>query len=249
MTRTAALLVAAFVAAFLIFLVARAPASVVTRAATGAAPALSLEGVSGTAWHGRAQRAAWRGVPLGSVEWTLSPLGLLTLAARGHVTIAGSAMNLQAAVAHGLFDDRLTVRDARGAVPLALLSQISGARGPIDATALLDGVSITVDGDRVTDAGGRVTLAETRVVRPQQVALGAFTLDLSAADGWLQADVNDDGGPLGVSGRVRATPGRRWDIDARVRARDPAGDLARALSLLCAPTADGQFALQLAGTY
>ena len=246
MTRGAALLVAAFVAAFALFLLATAPASLVAHFAP---PALTLDGLSGSVWHGRAQRAAWRGVPLGAAEWTLSPLGLLTLAARGELTVTGAAMNLQAGVSHGLFNDRFTVRDARGTIPLALLSQISGAQGPLDATAVLDGVSLTVDGNRVTDAGGRVTLADTRVTRPQPVALGAFTLDLSAADGWLQADVNDDGGPLGVSGRVRATPDRRWDIDARVRARDADSDLARALSLLARPDADGQYALQLSGTY
>ena len=129
------------------------------------------------------------------------------------------------------------------------MSRISGARGPLEATALLEGVSLTIDGDQVVDAAGRVTLADTRVTRPQPAALGAFTLDLSAADGWLQAEVNDDGGPLGVTGRVRATPARRWDVDARVRARDAGSDLARALSLLARPDADGQYALQLSGTY
>lgn len=242
-------LVAVLVAAFILFLVVKAPASLVAGMATDAAPALTMDGISGTAWHGRAAHARWRGEPLGALEWTLTPLALFAGRARARVTLGGAGIELDTEVAHGLFDDRASVTGADGTLSLALLSRISGASGPLEAQAQLSDVDIAIDGDRVTDASGRVTLVETVVTRPQRTALGTFTLDLDAVDGWLVAAVRDDGGPLGVTGTVRAAPDRRWAVDARVRAREPQSDLGRVLALFAAPGDDGAYPLQLSGRY
>lgn len=249
MSRVAAMLVAVLVLAFLAFLLARAPATMVSQAAMDAAPALSLEGVTGTAWRGRAAHARWRGIPLGHVDWRLSAAALLGGTGRAHVEVGGADLDLDAVVSRSLFGGRLTITDADGTAPLAFLSRLSGARGPLDGTVVLDDVSLSVDGDRVVAADGRAVLRETVVTLQQRAELGAFTLELSAHDGWLQGEVSDDGGPLGIAGFVRAAPDRRWEIDARVRARDRTGNLALVLSLLGTPNDDGFHPLRLAGRY
>ena len=249
MNRAAATLVAVLVLAFLAFLLARAPATLVSRSAMDAAPALSLDGVSGTAWRGRAASAHWRGVPLGRLEWRLSARALLGGAARAWVEVDGTELALDAVVSRSLFGDRLQVADANGRTSLDFLSRLSGARGPLDGTVVLDAVSLTVESERVVAADGRAVLQETVVTFQERAALGAFTLDLSAHDGWLQGEVSDDGGPLGLAGFVRAAPDRRWEIDARVRARDRTGNLALVLSLLGTPSDDGFHPLRLSGRY
>ncbi len=249
MSRATIALVAVLVVAFLAFLIARAPATLVSRAAMDAAPALSLDGVTGTAWQGRAADARWRGIPLGQVDWRLSAVSLLGASARSDVNIAGAELTLDAIVSRSLFGDRLHIENANGIAPLAFLSRLSGTRGPLDGTVVLDDVSVAIEGDRVVAAQGRAVLQDTVVTLQQRAELGAFTLDLSAQDGWLQGEVSDDGGPLGIAGFVRATPDRRWELDARVRARDRGGNLALVLSLLGAPTDDGFHPLRLSGRY
>jgi general secretion pathway protein N len=249
LSHVAAALVAVLVVAFVTFLIARAPATLVSRAAMDAAPVLSLDGVSGTAWQGHATHASWRGIPLGAVSWQLSAVSLLGASVRTEIEVGGAELTLDAIVSRSLFGNRLHVENANGSAPLAFLSRLSGARGPLDGIVVLDDVSLTIDGDRVVAADGRAVLRETVVTLQQRAALGAFTLDLSAQDGWLQGEVSDDGGPLGIAGFVRAAPDRRWELDARVRARDRSGNLALVLSLLGAPTDDGFHPLRLSGRY
>lgn len=249
MNRAAVALTAVLVLAFLAFMLARAPATIVSQVATDAAPALSLDGVTGTAWRGRAAHARWRGIPLGRVDWQLSALSLLGGSARVQVAVDGADLTLEARVSRSLFGERLHVTGADGATSLDFLSRVSGARGPLDGTAVLEDVSLAVEGDQVVAAGGRAVLNDTVVTLQQRVELGAFTLDLSAHEGWLQGEVTDDGGPLGIAGVVRVAPDRRWAIDARVRARDRTGNLALVLSLLGTPTDDGFHPLRLSGVY
>ncbi|MEX0899963.1 MAG: type II secretion system protein N [Gammaproteobacteria bacterium] len=249
MSRGAATLIAVLVLAFFAFLIARAPATMVAQAAQDAAPALSLDGVTGTAWRGRAAHARWRGIPLGTVDWRLSAGALLGGAARAHVVVGGAELTLDAVVSQALFGDRLRVTNADGIAPLAFLSRVSGARGPLEGTVVLVDVSLTIEGERVVAAEGRAVLRDTVVTVQQRAELGAFTLDLSAHEGWLQGEVSDDGGPLGIAGFVRAAPDRRWELDARVRARDRAGNLALVLSLLGTPADDGYHPLRLSGRY
>lgn len=249
MSRAAAALIAVLVLAFLAFLIVRAPATMVSQAALDAAPALSLEGVTGTAWRGRATHAYWRGIPLGRVDWHLSAVALFGGFARADVVVGGADLSLDAVVAHSLFGDRLQITSADGTTSLAFLSRLSGARGPLDGTVVIEDVSLSIEGDRVAAADGRAVLRDTVVTLQQRAELGAFTLDLSAHDGWLQGEVSDDGGPLGIAGFVRAAPDRRWELDARVRARDRTGNLALVLSLLGTPTADGYHPMRLSGRY
>ncbi len=249
MSRATAALVAVLVLAFIAFLLARAPATMVSQAAMDAAPALTLDGVSGTAWRGRAAHVRWRGIPLGRVEWRLSAFALLGGTARAVVDVDGAELTLDAVVSRSLFGNLLQITGADGSTPLAFLSRVSGARGPLDGTVVLDDVSLAIDGNQVVAAEGRAVLRDTVVTLQQRAELGAFTLNLSAHDGWLQGEVSDDGGPLGIAGFVRAAPDRRWELDARVRARDRTGNLALVLSLLGTPTDDGFHPLKLSGRY
>lgn len=249
MNRAAIALTAVLVLAFIVFMLARAPATMVSQAATDAAPALSLDGVTGTAWRGRAAHARWRGIPLGSVDWQLSALSLLGGSARAQVAVDGADLTLEAIISRSLFGNRLQITGANGTTSLDFLSRVSGARGPLDGTAVLEDVSLAIEGDQVVAADGRAVLRDTVVMLQQRAELGAFTLDLSAHEGWLQGEVSDDGGPLGIAGFVRAAPDRRWAVDARVRARDRTGNLALVLSLLGTPTDDGFHPLQLSGRY
>jgi general secretion pathway protein N len=94
---------------YLIFLVVYLPAKHVTSRLT-LPNNTTLQGVSGSIWHGQAQRAIVKGIELQSLEWSLSFLPLITqrisadikfgnvrdselISANGHVSIKGQAFD------------------------------------------------------------------------------------------------------------------------------------------------------------
>ncbi|MGH8135088.1 MAG: type II secretion system protein N, partial [Steroidobacteraceae bacterium] len=68
------LLVAAGVAAFLVFLIAMVPATVLTR---WLPPGIAVAGLNGTIWSGRASSLGLRGRDLGAASWSCRPWPLL----------------------------------------------------------------------------------------------------------------------------------------------------------------------------
>lgn len=234
--------------AFLGFLAWSAPAALVTGAIADAVPGLRFAAHAGNAWRGSAS-LNWRGTALGRADWRVWAPTLLAGRLRASVVLDGPDAGFEGGVARGLWSDELVLRDVDGGLPLDLLAQLSGARGPLQGRVELDSVSLTVAGDRVLAADGRVRLAAASITHPVRYALGDFTLQLSADDGWLRAVVADAGGPVGVDGELQVSPARRWRLDARVRAQSADRDLALALSLLGPPDAAGYHPLRLAGTF
>lgn len=247
--RVATALGVALALAFVVFLVFRAPATLVTGRVAEAVPGLRIDGVSGSAWRGSAASATLRGERLGAIEWRLTPTALLGGAAAGDVVLAAPGVELRARFRAGLDGRTVRVDDADGLVPLAWLERITGARGPLGGTVTLVGASVEVDGGRVVDAAGTARLTDAVVTRPQRIALGDFTLALSARDGWLNGEVVDATGPVDIAGDVRAALDRRWEVDARLRIPGADRDTQFVLSLLGPADAAGYRPLRLSGTY
>src|SRR5688572_16876313 len=80
-------------AAFIIFLVCTAPASLLANAIQRAAP-VELEGVSGTLWHGAAQRVTAPDLELGPLNWRLHGWRLLLGQVSLSLEIPAGAPNL-----------------------------------------------------------------------------------------------------------------------------------------------------------
>lgn len=240
-------LVAVAVAAFVVFLSVRAPAALVANAVAGADPALTVHGVSGSAWRGRAQQVQYGAVSLGALDWTLSPAALLTGRAVVEFHLAGPNARLDGAASRSLFTARTTLREVTGVVPLSTLAAITGAQGPLDALLELDRVSLSARGERIDDADGSVQLRNTVALAPRRYPLGTYRLALSAVDGRLRAEVVESNGPLALAGHVAVDGAGAWELDARVRAEAADSELAMVLQLLGDADAEGYRALRLQG--
>lgn len=248
MTASARALVGVGIAAFVAFAVATAPASLVADRITGANPAIRLAGVSGSAWNGRAQQVQYGSVAVGTLHWRVVGRRLFTAHGAARFTLSGPEAQLAFNAQRALFGRSASVVDAVGSLPLALLAEMSGARGPLDARVELEQVAFTVDGTEVDHASGRVRLRDAVALVPRRHALGNYLLELSAVDGWLVATVVEADGALEITGLLRLRGDGRWEMDARARATQADSGLALVLQLLGEPDADGFRPVHLSGT-
>ena len=70
--------IAALLLFFIVCLLVKAPAWLLTTAVDGRVAGLQLGTVSGSLWRGRLEQAAYNGVAVSGIDWQLRPLGLLT---------------------------------------------------------------------------------------------------------------------------------------------------------------------------
>ncbi|MFN2300778.1 MAG: type II secretion system protein N, partial [Gammaproteobacteria bacterium] len=89
MTTTRRWLIALAVATFVAFLALSAPATLVSDRLSAADSALTLTGVSGTAWRGHAGQVRYGQVAVGTLDWRLAGARLLVAQGAAHLALVG----------------------------------------------------------------------------------------------------------------------------------------------------------------
>src|SRR4026208_261275 len=160
-------LVALGIGAFLLFALVTLPASVVL--SFFHPPGVTLAGVSGTIWKGRAQAVRSGNVHVGSVEWNLNVLALLTGKLGADVKVTRSDGFAQGSIA--VSGSRVTMRGLNAALPLSALppNVVQGWTGaatltltqlvldnalPVAATGTGEGTDLTGPANRPIPMGG-----------------------------------------------------------------------------------------------
>src|SRR5690349_4524359 len=110
-------LVALGIGAFLLFALVTLPASAVL--SFFHPPGVTLSGVSGTIWKGRAQAVRSGNLHIGSVEWSLDVLALLTGKLGAELKITRSDGFAQGAIT--VSGTRVTMRSLNASLPLSAL--------------------------------------------------------------------------------------------------------------------------------
>ena len=193
-------LIAAGVAAFLVFLVAMVPASQLTGRLP---PGIAMNGVGGTIWSGRAADIRVDGKALGALGWFCRPWRLVLLEWSCRVTLSPAGGEITADLSGG-FDGAIEGREIRGRVPI---TAFEGIATPAGWTGLLE---LDVDRIRVVDqrpeeAAGILFLRALKAPGARGELLGDF--ELLVGEGAVGTDtltgrLTDLGGPLRVRGAI-----------------------------------------------
>lgn len=201
-----------------------------------------MQGFEGTLWRGSATRALIR-LPagflhLGTVQWSLAPLSLLTLKPRVSLRSDWGSQNLEAdLILKGTRD--LVVQDLEARVDADLLRQfapvaLSGFFSTqLQQLELRDGLPYSASGRVVWENGAWMSPRGT-------VPLGSYALDVEQLPGeTLIGTVVTLSGPLEARGGLQLE-GRRYQLDILASGGESLDDqLKQALSLLAKPTPDG----------
>lgn len=198
------LLIAAGIAAFLVFLVAMVPATVL---AGRLPPGIELRGLGGSVWSGSATALAFQGRPLGALRWTCRPWRLLLLEWSCRVSLNAESGEASADLSGG-WDGNLTVRDVTGQLPIRTFEGLASPVG-WTGTLELDLERLRIEQRQPVEAAGRLYVRSLKAPGPGGQLLGDFELVMgegAVGTQTLTGRLRDLGGPLRVRGAIELQP-------------------------------------------
>jgi hypothetical protein len=247
-------LIAAGTAAFLVFLVAFLPASLLLRVLP---PDVSLSQVTGTVWRGRAESVAVRVKSaggfrrIGAVSWRNRPWRLLLLELDYAVELrpADGAVRLDVAAGTG---GEVFIENVSGSFPLIAVDGLfapPGWTGTVD----LEVPRLVLKSGFPRSAAGTIVVRDLASPAPRGAAIGGFELTLG--EGAVGSEViagrlRDLGsGSMRVRGTIELRPDRSYLMSGEV-APGPEASAAviRSLSFLGPPDSLGRRPFTIEGT-
>jgi general secretion pathway protein N len=234
-------LVALGIGAFLCLALITLPAGVVLSLVHP--PGVTLSGVSGTLWKGRAQAVRSGALHIGSVEWNLDVLRLLTGRVGADIKVTRSDGFAQASITSGP-GAAVTLRELNASLPMSALPS-NVAPGGWTGTLTLKFAQLTIDNAWPVAANGTAEVADLVGPANRPAALGGYKVvfpaeGAGAADA-LTGALSDTGGPLDVNGTVQLKKDRSYLVNGMIATRPGApSDMTRTLEILGAPDAQGR---------
>ena len=242
-------LVALGVGAFLIFAVVTLPASVVLSRLGSSG--VYAGGVSGTIWSGRAQVLQVRGVNVGSVEWKLHPLPLLTAHANADVKVTRIDGFAQTQLSVGP-TGTMNFKSLTASLPLSALPPNAlpgGWAGTLNGRFQ----QLTLEQGWPTKVNGTLEVLDLYGPAGKPSKAGSYRIAFDPAASTAEAlkgAISDAGdGPLQLNGTVQLKPDRSYVVETLVAARpDAPRNLVQALEFLGPPDAQGRRQFNTEGT-
>src|SRR5688572_8179474 len=183
-------------------------------------PGVTLGGVSGTLWNGRAQAVRSGTLHIGSVEWKLDILRLFTgkLAADVRVTRSDGFAQGSIAAAPG---GQITLRAFNASLPVGALPP-NVVRGGWTGTLNLKLAELALDNAWPVALNGTVEVTDLVGPANRPAALGSYKVifpEGAAKGDTLTGTLTDTGGPLAVNGTVQLNKGRSYLVSGMIATR------------------------------
>ena len=241
-------LVALGIAAFVLFALATLPARVVVKPL--ASRGIIVNGVTGTLWKGTAQVVQTGAINLGSVEWDMSALPLLTGRVVADVKLTradGFAQANVTAAASG----RIALSELVASLPLSALPRSVAPPGWLGKLNVKL-ASLVISNGWPASAAGTVEVLDLIGPPRQPAAMGSYKLTFpeQAPPDVLAGALTDISGPLQIAGTLELKAAdRSYVINGLVATRpDASPQLSNSLQFLGPPDAQGRRQVSLAGT-
>lgn len=207
----------------------------------GQAANVSLSGIEGSLWSGRAAQAVIQGQRFHPLEWSLKPLSLLW----GQLEVA-----VEFTVEDGFGKGRggysllsgYYIKDVEAWLPLTTIARF------VDLAALRPGGKLNInlknlqsDGATVTAAEGSLAWLDAEITLFQPVELGNYDFVLTQEKDQVVGVLSDKGGPIEASGQLILKRDGEYIFDGLLAVRDASrNDLQQALQSMGRPDRSGK---------
>lgn len=240
-------LIAAGVAAFLVFLIAMVPASQLTKRLP---QGLALTGVGGTIWSGSASQLKVHGQALGGVRWSCRPWRIFLLEWSCRVTLNPPGGEINGDLTSGL-DGVIEGRQLSGQAPI---SAFEGIATPAGWTGLLELnlERLRIVAGRPAEADGTVFVRALKAPGADGDQLGDFELIIgegAVGTDTLTGRLRDLGGPLRVRGAIELASDGNYVMSGEVAPGPGAGpSIIDTLAFLGPPDSQGRRPFAIEGS-
>lgn len=242
------LLVTGGVVAFLVFLVAMVPATMLARRLP---PEIALTGLDGTIWSGRASSASLRGHTLGALSWSCRPWPLLVLEWSCRLALEPAGGQVSASLSGDFHGESIEARDLGGQLPVAFFEGIVTPKG-WTGQLHLDVATARIAGGLPQDADGKIVVRGLKAPGPGGALLGDFELTIgegAVGTAALTGRLSDLGGPLHVRGTIELKRDRSYFMSGEVSPGPGAGPaIFDTLAFLGPPDQAGRRPFSIEGT-
>lgn len=213
---------------------------------------ISLAGISGSVWSGKANLGIIKGQSLENIEWTLRPWSLLLgkVGLSWYFRLPDSTGNQgygRGITSLGL-DGSTEFSELELNLPLIEAAKLAGmsALRPVGSVSL-NLQDVEWDGENLVSAEGRIVWngAGISLVRP--VSLGDLAMDLETEGDKINGVISDSGGPLSIEGVLSLKPDGSYQVNGTLGARNNQ-DLQNALNSMGRPGPDGKVKISYSGT-
>lgn len=184
------------------------PAQYALGLASNKTNAFSFNSAQGSVWsgqvHGLLVSTGSQSLPVGKVQWQLSPWALLGLTANvrfeSRHPLWQSEGELSVNVSKELSGANLKLK-----LPLALLTKVHPLPAKINGMADVNIQTLAVDGNalKATALEGQILLQDIDVTVQSQAALGSYGVRLNLEGDTVVADISDVDAPITVAGQAR----------------------------------------------
>ncbi|MGH8121225.1 MAG: type II secretion system protein N [Rudaea sp.] len=208
---------------------------------------LALADLSGSLWHGHAGSMRVFGRELGTLDWQLQALPLLSGNWVAQVNVSGGDATVQATLTRSA-DRQLDIRDATIQLPATVLEPAIGVpnlhlQGRIEITL----TQARLRGAWVESANGNALWRDAAVSGAAQARLSDLRATfVTMPDGRISGELRDLGGPLLADGMFTTVAGR-YEAELRLAARGDDTHVLDALQYVGEPQTDGSVLLKIRG--
>lgn len=243
------LLVTGGIIAFLAFLIAQVPATVLTR---WLPPGVALSGLDGTIWSGRASDLSLQGRAMGAANWSCSPWPLLKLEWSCRVALRPPGGAVSAWLSGDFNGGEIEARDLSGQLPITNFEGIATPRGWTGQLELAV-ARARIAGGLPQDAEGKIVVRGLKAPGPGGTLLGDFELTMgegAVGTETLTGRLADLGGPLRVRGTIELKRDRSYFASGEASPGPGAGpEIFDALGFLGPPDLAGRRPFSVEGTF
>ncbi|WP_406672678.1 type II secretion system protein N [Natronospira sp.] len=239
------------IGAFLFFLIAKTPASLIPTLAPEHEQ-LSLQATSGTIWNGRIGQIQAGPMRLGPAEWNLRASRLLLGRLDADINLEIERGNVDARIVMRP-GGRIEIPEATGlSIPLAPFAPVfNQAADSIHGEAGFQARDLVLLGDTLQQGEVDLRVFDLVLNLMGRHELGNFTGHANGQSAEFEVNFSDvgDDGPFRVQGNIdyRAEE-RRYELEARIGAREHApANLAGALQYLGEQDEDGLYPVRFGG--
>jgi hypothetical protein len=213
------------VAAYVLFLLATAPAAKLVPLVQPRLGGVQLAGVDGSLWSGSAALATADPVQLQDLQWRFRPLALLL--GRAEVALDANWQGRPAAALAGkaLFGGTY-LADVSATVPAPdVLRWLKVKQVSVEGNLALDLARLEwAQGGGLPAVTGAASWTPARVNAPVEVVLGSAQLDTVAEQGVTRGKLKTSGGALLVDADVELKPDGVYRLDAQIQQKGDVPD-------------------------